>query len=166
MAKISTAVPTDGNYIIKYLPVVAGEEGPTLAEWNAGEDLTYYFTADGWTPGGDQATVTDDRLTADQTFEQPGKETNSLDTIYVTNPESPADDVAAITLVKGARGFFGVRKGMPHDEDAAADQKVNLHPISAGVQRDLPPEANGVFKIGQKQFITNEVRRNVAILAA
>jgi hypothetical protein len=165
MSKISTAVPTDGNYITKHLPVVSGDEGPTLAEWEAGEDLTYYFTADGWTPGGDQATVTDDRLTADQTFEQPGKETNSLDTVYVTNPESPEDDVAALSLPKGTKGFLAVRKALPHDEPAEAGQKVTLHPFTAGVQRDLPPEANGVFKIGQKQFITNEVRRNVAILA-
>jgi hypothetical protein len=30
------------------------------------------------------------------------------------------------------------------------------------VQREMAPEANGVFKIGQKQFVTNTVRRFVA----
>lgn len=167
MAIISTSVPTDGNYHVRFLPTIAGNAGPTLAEWNAGIDLTTYFTADGWTPGGSQATVTDDRLTAPQSFEQPGKATDTLDVIYVTNPTSASDDVAALTLVQNATGFIVDRVGIPHDTAAAATtQKVTVRPIKAGVQWDVPPEANGIFKISQKLFITNTVRRRVPLLAS
>jgi hypothetical protein len=165
MPTISTSVPTDGNYIAQWIPAISGPNGCTVAEWNAGKDLTYYFTPDGWTPGGDQATVTDDRLTAPQVFEQPGKVTDTLDTVYVINPQSPTDDVAELTLIQNVAGFIGVRKAMPHDTAVAAAQKVTIYPIKCGVQRDLTPEANGVFKKAQKQFITNNVRREVAVLA-
>lgn len=163
---IPTAVPTDENYIVQWVPTIAGANGPTVAEFNAGVDLTYYFTPDGWNPGGDQATVADDRLTASQTFEQPGKVTDTLDVIYVTNPAVPAEDVAALTLVKDASGFIVVRKAVAHDTAIATTQKVTVMPIKCGVPRDMAPEANGVFKIAQKLFVTNKVRRNVSVAAS
>lgn len=160
---IPTAVPTDENYLVKFVPTIAGANGPTVSEMNAGTDITYSFTADGWNPGGDQATVADDRLTSPSTFEQPGKVTDTLDVVYVTNPAVPADDVAATTLAKDVVGFVVVRKGIAHDTAIATSQKVTVYPIKCGVQRDLPPEANNVFKVGQKLFVTGPLRRNVSV---
>lgn len=158
-----TSVPTEGMLEVRWLDAIAGANGPTVAEWAAGDDITYYLTADGWTPGGDQATVTDDRLTNPTTFEQPGKVSDSLDVVYITNPATPADDVAALTLTQNAKGFVVARKAVLYGATGATTQKVTVYPVTCGVQRELPPEANGVFKIGQKLFVTNAVRRNVAI---
>jgi hypothetical protein len=163
---VSKSVPTEGNYEIRFIDVIAGVGGPTVAEWAAGEDLTYYFTPDGWNPGGDQATVVDDRLTNPQSFEQPGKVTDTLDTIYVTNPGSAEDDVAALTLTKDTEGYLAYRKAVPYGTTATTSHKATVIPIKSGVQRDLPPEANGVFKIAQKQFVTGPVRRNVPFASA
>ena len=162
---IPTAVPTDENYLVQWVPTIAGAAGPTVAEFNAGVDITFYFTPDGWKPGGDQATVKDERLASSQSFEQPGKETNSLEVVYVTNPLVPAENVAAVTLAKGTSGYIVVRKAVAHDTAIATTHKVDVWPVKAGVQRDVAPEANGVFKIAQKLFVTNLVRRNVSVVS-
>ena len=40
----------------------------------------------------------------------------------------------------------------------AAGQKVTVYPISAGEYNEMPPEANSVLKLGQKLFVTGQVK--------
>ena len=57
------------------------------------------------------------------------------------------------------------RRGIPYEEEIAADQKVSVWPIQAGAQRDVPPEANSVIRTIQKLFVTADVHQKVAVVA-
>jgi len=168
MAEIPST-PADGYVAVRALPAVANLSAPTLAEWNAGIDISCYLTSDGYTPSVDQQVATDERLCSTQVFEQPGRITNSLDLIYIDNTNSPneeTDNKAKDTLVPGSEHVIAVRRGMPYEAAAATGQKVTLFPVKPGVYSELPGEANSVLKIGQKQFVTGPVSRSVAVVAA
>jgi len=162
---IPAGSPTEGYLEIRFLPTISGAAGPTVAEWAAGTDLTYYFTSDGWNPGGDQATVTDDRLTARQTFELPGKVGDTLDVVYTENQTDATANAARTTLAQDQKGFIVDRRGIAKGTAAATTQKCTVRPVWCGVQREMAAEANAMFKVGQKLFITGPVRRNVAYSA-
>lgn len=167
MAEIP-ATPADGYVAVRVLPAVANLSAPTVAEWTAGVDISCYLTSDGYSPSVDQQVATDERLCSTQTFEQPGRVSNSLDLIYIDNTNSAnedTDNIAKDTLIPGSEHVIGVRRGMPYADAAAAGQKVTLFPVKPGVYSELPGEANSVLKIGQKQFVTGPVSRSVALTA-
>lgn len=165
---ISQSVPTDDHLLILWVPAIANINAPKLTELAAAgvKDVTYYFTADGWVPGGDQATVTDDRLTHPQTFEQPGKITNSLDITYVINPADPTNDVARLAFATNAIGFFVARPAVPHDQVKAVGDFVEVWPAKFGKSRRVQAAANDTWKNTQKVFITGPVSDDLVALVA
>lgn len=158
MAPIEATPPSvaaEDNVRIKFLDTIAASTGiPTPTEFNAGTDITYSLTPDGWTPSQDQATIVDDRLTLAQALERPGKKTKGLTLKYVYGT---ATDVAAAELVEGTTGFLVVRVGVPNESAGAAAQKVTVWPILAGEQMEDAPPTNGVLTMSQKCFVTGEV---------
>lgn len=164
---IPQSVGTDGNFWVKFVLAIADTTAPKLAtEINAAssKDLTLYLTGDGWTPASDQAPAPDTRLSALQDFENPGKSSESLDVIYVTNPMVAAQDLARLTLLEGTVGYILSRRAISRETPLAVAQMVDIRPVRAGVQMDVPPEGNSQFKIRQKLFITGPVRRLVPIV--
>lgn len=167
--KVSQSVATDDHDLIVFVPAggLADPAKPKLTELKALTAilLTYYFTSDGFTPDGDQDSSKDDRWTKAQSFEQPGKATDSLSTTYVTNPANPTQDVARVTLKQGVEGFFVQRPAVPHDDDLKAGDLVMVWPVKCGVQRFEKPESNSQWKITQKQFVVGEVQRLVPVVS-
>ncbi|GAA1337135.1 hypothetical protein [Arthrobacter roseus] len=164
------STPADGNVLVKLIPAVADMDAPKLTELNAAgaTDISCYLTSDGYTPGVDQAGVPDERLCSTQIFEQPGRVTNSLNLTYIDNTNAPnelTDNMAKTTLISDSTHVLLVRRGVPYEDALAAGQTVTLWPIKAGIQHELPPEANSVLKISQKQFVTGPVARSVKISA-
>lgn len=164
------STPADGNVLVKLLPAVADMNDPKLTEVNAvgAVDISCYLTSDGYAPGVDQAGIPDERLCSTQIFEQPGRETNTLNLTYIDNTNAPneaTDNEAKETLVPGSSHVLLVRRGVAYEEPLAAGQKVILWPLKAGVQGDVPPEANSILKTMQKMFVTGPVVRDVAISA-
>lgn len=169
MAEIPST-PADGHVLVKIVPAVADLEAPTLTELNAAGavDISCYLTSDGYNPSVDEQVATDERLCSIQTFEQPGRVSNSLDLTYIDNTNSPneaTDNKAKETLVPGSTHVLMVRRGLPYEDALAAGQKVTLFPIKPGQYNELTPEANSVLKISQKQFVTGPVARSVPIAA-
>lgn len=163
------STPADGNVLVKILPAVADLDAPTLLEANAAGaiDISCYLTSDGYAPSVDEQVATDERLCSRQTYEQPGRVTNSLDLTYIDNTNAPneaTDNKAKETLIPGSEHVLLVRRGLPYEDALAAGQKVTLFPIKPGVYRELPPEANSVLKIMQKEFVTGPVSRSVALV--
>lgn len=139
----------DGNYRIKFFDTTAPA---TNTDWDGGDDITYSLTPDGWNPSQDQASVADDRLTAPQAFERPGKKTKSLSVKYVKSTTG-----ATTILTEGAAGFIGLRPSVANDTAGAADQEVWLWPVTCGEQMLDAPVANGVETFTQKLFVTGDV---------
>ncbi len=158
----------DGNVKVVWVPTLTSQTAPTIVELNAASsvDLSCYLTADGLTTGTDEQAVTDDRLCSTQTFEKPGRFSDTLELMYVYQPQLPSatDNKAFTTLIHLTTGFVVIRWGKLYSGAFVAADRVNVYPATCGVQREQPPEANSVLKIAQKIWISGQVRRNVAVV--
>lgn len=159
------AVPTDGNVKWVFMETVANPAAATVAEFTAGLDISCYLTGDGWQPGTDEAVVTDERACSRQTYEQPGRFTDSLSVRYVHNPKSPADNEMFLALPQGATGFVGARWGQAFEDDIAAADIVDVYPVKAGVPVKQFNGANSMQTIMQRLFVTGPVQRDVLVAA-
>jgi hypothetical protein len=150
------SVGTEGFYRIKVVDTIAGA-AITATEWDAGDDITYMLTPDGWNPSQDQTTVTDDRLTLAQALERAGKKTKSLTLKYIDGATNNA------SLAEGTVTNVVIRPLIANSTAGAADQDVVVWPVTCGEQIDDPPVANGVFTKSQKLFVTGVVARQVMV---
>jgi hypothetical protein len=170
MAEIPST-PADGNTKVVFVPTLADPAAPSLAELTGASavELSCYLTGSGLSPSIKEDTVTDERLCSTQTFEQPGRKTDSLEIEYIDNTNSPNEatsNKATDTLTEGTTGYLVVRRGVDYETAfAATSQKVTVYPVTAMTQNELPPEANSVQKISQKLAVTGAVRRRVTIAA-
>lgn len=159
------SISADGSLKVAWVPTIADVENPTQAELTAGSviDLSCYLTAGGFTPNTDEQVITDDRLCSRQTFERPGRFTDTLEVMYVHNPDSAGNNVAYTTLAYLTSGYIVSRWGVDYETAFATGDIVDVIPAQAGIQRKSPPEANSVLKVAQKIFITGEVQRDVVV---
>lgn len=165
------STPSDGNVKVLLVPAIADPSAPTVSELT-GEgvvDISCYLTGDGLALSSDQATITDERLCSTQVFEKPGRKTNTAEVTYIDNTNSPNEtdsNEAADTLVEGSSHRVVTRRGVPFEEAVAADQKVSVWPVQAGMSREVAPEANSVIRSIQKLFVTGDVHQKVAVTSA
>lgn len=162
MAEIPST-PADGNTTVLIVPAIADTSAPTSAELTGESviDISCYLTADGWAPSQEQASIDDSRLCSRQTFNRPGQKTYGLEITYIdnTNSEYSDDNLASETLVEGSDHYLVVRRGVPYEEPVESGQVVQVWPVTAGMQRDVPPEANSVIRTVQGMFVRGEVTR-------
>jgi hypothetical protein len=169
MAEIPST-PADGNQKVLLVPAIADLEAPTVTELTAAGvvDVSCYLTGDGFTPSLSEQVITDERLCSKQTFEQPGRSQYGLEVVYIDNTNAPnaaTDNKAKETLEPGTAQYLVVRRGKDFESAIATGDKVTIYPIKPGKYNEMPGEANSVLKIGQKLFVTGEVRTSVAVVA-
>ena len=167
MAAVPTAVVADGNLKVLWVPAIADPTAPTVAELTAAGviDLSCYLTKDGFQTGGDEQTITDERLCSTQTFEAPGTYSDTLDLIYTYDPQSSVTTEPHNALKRLTKGHIVARWGTAYDEPITASDLVDVIPGQAGVQRKQAPESNSTLKMAQKIHVTNRVERDVAVVA-
>lgn len=159
------AVAADGNVRIFFISTIT-LSAPTVAQLTAGQEMSYYLTTDGFQPAVDEQTITDERMGDQQTFENRGRHTYSLQNVrYVFNTPSAANDEAALLLAAGTTGYFVVRWGLDADTAWVAAQKIDIFPVVMGIQMEEPPETNTVLHIRQRAFVTGPVLKRVAVAA-
>lgn len=161
---------SDGSVKVLWTPVCPLPSAPDLSTdiGAAGAvDLSNYLTADGYVPGADETTVTDERLSTRQTFGRPGRYSESLTLRYVYRQQDAAgtDNKAFHTLVHLTPGFLIVRWGADWEDAFAVADVVDVLTATCGIQKKLPPEANSILKIEQQIFLTNLVEHDVAVVA-
>lgn len=161
-------VVADGMLKTIFVSALANPAAPTATELTAvgAVDVTEYVTE--YTIGGDEATVTDDRLSDTQTFEKPGRTTDTREGTYVYDPQAApaaADNKAYETLKKGTQGYLVERWGVEFDDAIAAADIVDVIPVTCGKQRKLTPEPNTMLRVSQKFFVTGPVQEDVAVTA-
>lgn len=158
------AVAADGNIRVAFCATLTAA-APTAAQCNAGVDMSYYLTPDGFKPNFDEQEITDDRLADRQTFQNRGRVKKTLDKLrYVFNPNSAPDNQAYTTLPAGTTGYLVVRYGLDAATAFAAGQKVDVWPITAGERGKEPPETNSVLHAAQSVFVTNTVGEDVTVV--
>lgn len=164
------STPADGNVAVWLVPAIADTTKPKLTEISAvtAVDISCYLTSDGYTTSLDQQVIADERLCSVETFEQPGRVTRSLSVVYIDNTNSPNSTTAnkaKDTLKPGSVHYVVVRRGKAFDAPFAVGDKVTVTPVKAGEYDDMAPEANSVFKTGQKLFVTERTHTGVALVA-
>lgn len=168
MAEIPST-PADGNEKAFLVAAIANTATPTAAELTAVGvvDISCYLTADGFTPSLSQQVIADERKCSKQTYEQPGRSQYGLEVVYIDNTNSPnatTSNKAKDTLVPGSAQYLVVRRGKDFAAAVIATDKVTIYPISPGKYNEMPGEANSVLKMGQKLFVTGEVKTSVAVI--
>jgi hypothetical protein len=169
MAEIP-ATPVDGNSLVLAVAAIADATAPKLTELTAvsAVDISCYLTGGGWKPSLSEQVINDERLCTTQTYEQKGRSQRGLEVEYIDNTNTPNEELynkAKDTLIPGSTLFLVVRTGLPYTTPLAVGQKVTVYPVTPGEYSELPPEANSVFKIGQKQFVRAGVSISAEIVA-
>lgn len=156
------STPIDGNYKAVLIPIAADLKAIKLTEANAAGavDLSCYLTGDGLAITVDEQSITDERLCSRQTFEQPGRVQYGAELTYIDNTNGPYEtehNKAKEALTQGATHVLVTRRNVAFEEDFKADEEYNAYPVKAGVQREVPPEANSVSRSTSKLYITGDV---------
>jgi hypothetical protein len=170
---IPVGVKAEGNLKVAYVPTIAVPTAPTVTECTAAGalDVSFFFTAGNFKPGGEQARGDDRRVGSRQTFEVLGREKSSIDDIvYIADPQAAAltaSNKAMELFQANVTGFFVVRYGLDAETvDFTAAQKVWVWPIIFGGQYMSELAENDEFaKITIKQAVavTGIVRKQVAL---
>jgi hypothetical protein len=163
---VQPGVASDGNGLVVFVPAIANPAAPTVAELTGGtvKKLTYGLTPDGFRHDSTIATITSGRYTLAQVLEIDGQITDTLEVQYVyTNDDT--EDVVRTTLTPGVEGFIVHRLGYANEDEFAADQKVDVVPVKASIQRRVAPTANTELSIVQKLNVTGRVERFVEVAA-
>lgn len=166
-------VPAEGNVKVLFLSALADINDPTLAELNAGIDLSCYLLGT-FSLGGEQATGTDRRLCSKETFQTLGRVARSVSPLtYVYDPQAAPgaeDNEAYETLEENTQGYLAVRYGLDAiDVALAATQKVDIAPVTCGFQsKDAIPEDDEFAKltVTQTLVVTGPVAVDVPIAAS
>jgi hypothetical protein len=162
----SLSVGTEGNLLVMFAPASILTAGKSLTDITVTQlnsasfvDVTYDLTAgSGWAETTSQETISDDRLTATETFAQPGKVTNGLTVQYVYGDESAkADD----TLVEDENLIAAVRWATDHEDPITASSKFDFWYVKAGKKQRDQAAANSVFTKTQVLYPLQKVQRDV-----
>lgn len=168
-------VSAEGNIRVAFVPAIADLDAPKAAtevKASAAVDLSCYITSE-FAVNREQATGEDRRLCSKEVFQTLGRVTNSVPaTEYVYDPQADAgeaDNKAYDTLKQDTTGFLVIRYGLDAREtDWAADQKVDVVPVTCGVQAKLGNAGNDEFaKLRiQQTFAVSGPMVEDAVLAA
>ena len=124
--KLGTEIPgtsADGNITTLWVPTIKDIKAPTMAELEAGTDISNYVMLGGWSFDPSQDAVSDQRENVVQDFGAPGRKSVgdiSIEVIDNTNTEHQEQNEAVTLMHEGASGYIVRRRGMPlsvcHDE--------------------------------------------------
>jgi hypothetical protein len=166
-------VKYEGNLKVAYVPTIAAIATPTVTECTAAGalDISFFITGGNFKPSGEQARGDDRRVGSKQTFESLGREKSTIDDlVYIGDPQAAAAVAAnkAMELFQpGVAGFFVVRYGLDAETvDFVAAQKVDIWPITFGVQNKTPLAENDEFAkitLTQAVAVTGVVKKQVAL---
>lgn len=166
---VPPGIDAEGAVKVAFVPTLANPAAPTLAAVNAvgALDISCYLTKDGFGVGADTTKGKDERLCTKEVYETLGATTWSIDKlVYVWNPQGGTTDVTnkAYALMKqGTQGFLVVRWGKDATSDFAANDVVDVFPVSLDAQVPQKPEANSKLKVEQAAVVSGKPQRDVKL---
>jgi hypothetical protein len=155
---VPQSVNWDDNLRITW--TAEADDPKSAADLIAGVDLTYSLKT--LTRTINEARIEDPRLTLKQILERPGKVTEQVEVQYVFGDDA---DVAAATLIQGAKGHLTLRYSIPNSTTWAAAQVVDVITVECGKQRKDSPVENGVQTLTQTLFVIDITEDDVAVAA-
>ena len=150
--KLGTEIPgtnADGNITTLWVPTIKDIKAPTMAELEAGTDISNYVMLGGWSFDPSQDAVSDQRENAVQDFGAPGRKSAgdiSIEVIDNTNTEHQEQNAAVTLMHEGASGYIVRRRGMATDTPLAVGQKLTVVSVICGEKQVINPDASTMIR--------------------
>ena len=142
-----------GSVRLWWVPSITNAAHPTVAELNAGCDLTFELYE--LRPALEEEQFDDTPICGTSTYTDTGRTSMGLGVIeYDHNPQNPTDHQfpAYSMLLPGATGWLVERRGLPAATDAATGQWVDVYPARAGSRSRVPidGEDGATLRVSQR----------------
>ena len=150
--KLGTEIPgtsADGNITTLWVPTIKDIKAPTMAELEAGTDISNYVMLGGWSFDPSQDAVSDQRENVVQDFGAPGRKSVgdiSIEVIDNTNTEHQEQNEAVTLMHEGASGYIVRRRGMATDTPLAVGQKLTVVSVICGEKQVINPDASTMIR--------------------
>ena len=150
--KLGTVIPStpaEGNITTVWVPAIKDIASPTIAEIEAGTDISNYVMLGGWSFDPSQATISDSRENSVQTFGLPGRKSVdniSIEVIDNTNTANKDSNAAVELMAEGESGYIVRRRGMASDAPFAAGQKLTVVAVTCGEKKVINPDENTMIR--------------------
>lgn len=153
----------EGKTRIQWVTTISSKTAPTVAELNAGTNITSYVTKDGLTTPATQNMV--DNATIAETFDAQvvGSWGGALE--LMMRREYPTD-TAWDLLSYGDSGYIVVRRGIAVSTAYAAGQKVEVYPAQAHQPVMEPSAANEQQRFKVAFAVTSEPSMKATVAAS
>jgi hypothetical protein len=133
----------DGKIRVYWVTTIANQNAPTVAELNAGIDLTSTITADGLM-GLQPETADVDVSSLASTFNATDNGRVSFSGTKVRLKKQSGTDTIFTTLVKDTAGFLAVRRSVAQATAWASAQNLEVYPAKCGEVARVDFEPNTV----------------------
>ena len=142
----------EGNTRVSWVTTIADISGPTVAELNAGTNITGFITKDGVNPGLSPNMV--DSATIEDIFDAQGVGSYGA-SFTLTMFRDAATDTAWDLCVYGTSGYLAVRRGVPSATAWTAAQDAEIYPAQMHEPLPEPSAANEQVKFTDQLAITD-----------
>jgi len=145
--------PADGMLRVQRVPTIANKAAPTVAELNAGVDVTNFITKDGIKVPTNQNMV--DSASLAETFDAqvPGSFGGPLS---VTGIRDNATDTLWDLITYNLAGYVVVRRGVTTATAFAISQKVEVYPVQWHEPIPMDPASNELGKFTATAAVTSQ----------
>ena len=130
----------DGFTRVAWVTTITSKSAPTVAQLNAGTDITGFLTKEGLVTPANQNMV--DQGTLATTFDAQGVGTWGSAPIELTGYRDNVDDDAYEAFSYGDDGYLVIRRGVAATTAWTAAQKVEVWPASSHQPLNQPPATN------------------------
>lgn len=145
----------DGRTRVYSVPSIANRNAPTVAELNAGIDLSGLITPDG-VVGFEPDTADVDNSKLNSTFDTKSAGRASFSGTLLRLVKQTGTDSVYNTLIYGYATNIVIRRDVTSGTAWTAAQAVEVYPVQCGEVRNLAPEANSVHKYEVITKITDQ----------
>ena len=139
----------DGNVRISWVTTIANTSAPTVAELNAGTDLTSWITPDGWNVTTSEAEVDNSALNSTDDTRLPGRRQDDIEVTFKHQGDSAAPWT---TFASKPSGYLVERTSVAGSTAWTASQKVRVFVVQAGNRNKSARTPNEVEKFSVKFY--------------
>ena len=157
-------VINDGKTRVAWVTTIANIAAPTLAELNAGIDVTERITPDGLNIPAETADVDNSSLASTFTTNRAGRRSFTPEVTFKRGDE-PGDDLPWTTLTYQTMGYLVVRRVLSYTTAWAAGQEVEVYPVECGERNTIPPAPNEVAKFTSQMKLREEPDTSAVVAA-
>jgi hypothetical protein len=143
----------DGKIKVWWVPTIANQAAPTVAELAAGTVLSTLMTADGLI-GFEPDTAAIDTTTIESTFDTVTAGRAAYSGCAVRLQKQATTDAVYAALVRDSAGYIVIRRDLAASTAAASTQKAEVYPSVLGETKNLAPEKNSLARYEVPVMVT------------